>query len=983
MPFARHQQNLRTVPMQYRPEVRWWLAEGLHTDRTLTTEVDAIHRLGFGGLEFLAMDEPGIDRARYSWGSEEWIHDSHVIVDRATDLGLGVSFTSGTNWANANLNNIDADHPAASQELNVVTEDIDGRKTRTGALRRASLDADRPGGHAPTKRIPATAQHLVAVVAAPILAENGDRTQLAAGETIDLTSRVHDGELDWTSPDKRVWRLFTFWRHGTGQIAEPSMTANYTVNYLDPDGAAAVIEYWDRTVLTPELRALLTQNPQPQLYMDSLELFTWGEGGMFWGRTVHDEFLRRRGYDITPWLPFLTRVVTNFAASTLYCNEPDDAHAATVSKVRNDYVTTLTDLYIDNMLRPLREFLHRNGMTLRAEVSYGMPFELSRPGAEVDGVENESLEFGAQIDAYRMLSGVAHLLGKPYSSETGATTRNHMLDHRFYDQIVATQFASGVSRTVLHGWASMAGAEGLTHWPGHEGMYSMFSERFDLRQPAAEFYPLWNEAMGRIQYLLRQGRPRVDVGILRTDHFIDNLCGLHLLEDGVRVPDEDMYGSRWMRARDNHWWRDLSMQDAGVTYEFLDGTLLLRDDVHFAEGTVQPAGPGYQALVVYQEELDADVAALLLAWAKEGLPVVLVDGASELVLLSEDRYTTHHRAASRTPGLDGRDDELRRLISELAALPTTVRATDPAETVNALGTLGVVGRAQFTVTNESVLTHLRDDDDLLHLFAYNYLYETGTTTDVEIRFPAVGGVQRLDHWTGEFHADLETRTDGNATYVRLTLAPGEFVMLTLDRGAAHVPARQPRRSVVADLDRWDLTVRSWEAGDTEIISEDRGLGYITREALPHTREQLIHAGIGPLTSWDAHPSVGADISGVGDYYADVNIDDVTDGDTYVLDLGSTCGGLGALSVNGHAWIGFDTSHPCVDVTGCLRPGSNTIHVSVSTSLNNRLVADGYYLTLPDAFDELGEHKMTGQTPPIRQYGLVGPVQLTKVERAKD
>ena len=43
--------------IEYRPELRWWLAEGLHTDETLRFEIDTAHRLGFGGMEFLAMDE--------------------------------------------------------------------------------------------------------------------------------------------------------------------------------------------------------------------------------------------------------------------------------------------------------------------------------------------------------------------------------------------------------------------------------------------------------------------------------------------------------------------------------------------------------------------------------------------------------------------------------------------------------------------------------------------------------------------------------------------------------------------------------------------------------------------------------------------------------------------------------------------------------------------------------------------------------------
>ena len=64
-----------------------------------------------------------------------------------------------------------------------------------------------------------------------------------------------------------------------------------------------------------------------------------------------------------------------------------------------------------------------------------------------------------------------------------------------------------------------------------------------------------------------------------------------------------------MRNRENYWWQDLGMQDAGWTYEFFDGSLLLCDDVSFADGLVQPNGPGYQALIVYQSELDPDAAA--------------------------------------------------------------------------------------------------------------------------------------------------------------------------------------------------------------------------------------------------------------------------------------------------------------------------------------------------------------------------------------
>ena len=564
---------IRDPAIEFRPELRWWLAEGLHTDETLRREVDTAHRLGFGGMEFLAMDEGEIDHSRYGWGAEEWVHDSQIVVEETTRRNMSVSFTSGTNWSNANLPTIDADHPAAAKELDVVTEDHLGGATRRGALPRIDLEAAQTDHLLPGERGKVCEQVFVSVVAARVLEETETGAVLDLDSVIDLTSRVVADSLDWTAPADGKWRLFAYWMHGTGQTASPSASVNYTVNYLDPDGAEAVIDYWDSVVLTPALREQIALNPRAQMYMDSLELFTTGAGGMLWGRTVAEEFRTRRGYDIAFWLPFLTRTVRVMAVDTTYHNDPRSEQRIAVEKVRFDYVRTLTDLYIENMLRPFAAFLHQNGLTLRAEISYGLPFELTRPGPEVDGIETESLEFAAQIDAYRLMAGPAHLFGKQYSSETGATTRNHMLDHRFYDQIIATQLAAGITKTVLHGWASTAGAEGVTEWPGHEGMWSMFSERFDTRQPGSEFYPLWTAALGRYQCVLRQGNPRIDVGILRTDHFTDNLSGIGTIDkSGTRVHDEDVYGRLWMRNRENHWWQDLGMQDAGWTYEFLDGS---------------------------------------------------------------------------------------------------------------------------------------------------------------------------------------------------------------------------------------------------------------------------------------------------------------------------------------------------------------------------------------------------------------------------
>jgi hypothetical protein len=959
--------------IEFRPELRWWLAEGLHTDATLRREVADAHRLGFGGMEFLAMDEGDIDHARYGWGAEEWVHDSHVVVEETTKRGMSVSFTSGTNWSNANLPTITPDDRAAAQELDVAVENLSAGEHRSGPLPRIDLDAPPPVTTLPGHRGRITEQHLIAVVAAQVLEED----VLDVASITDLTSQVKGESLEWTAPEGS-WRLFSYWMHGTGQTASPSASVNYTVNYLDRDGVDAVTTYWDEVVLTPELRAQIAANPRAQMYMDSLELSTFGAGGLFFGWTVIEEFRARRGYNLVPWLPFLTRTAAFMAVSTVYHHEPPEADRVTVAKVRHDYVRTLTDLYIENMLRPFAEFLHSVGLTLRSEISYGLPFELTRPGPEVDGIETESLEFGSQIDAYRLLAGPAHLFGKQYSSETGATTRNHMLDHRFYDQIIATQLAAGVTKSVLHGWASPAGAEGATEWPGHEGMWPMFSERFDTRQPGSEFYPLWNAAIGRLQYALRRGKPRIDVGILRTDHFTDNLVGMSLTgPDGERIPDEVAYGTMWMRNRENHWWQDLSMQDAGITYEFFDGSLLLRDDVTFddASALVQPDGPGYSALIVYQDSLDPDVAAHLLAWVDRGLQLVIVNGAREVEFLMAGRHHTHERAASRTQGLDGRDDELATTMTALRERASVVEVDTPADVVRALEGLGVSGRARFVQDDQQVLTHLREDGDLLVLYAYHFLYETGSPTTVQVSLPGTGAAHHLDIWSGELRPHAGAAPDGESTVVEITLAPGEVAVVVLDRAAGPLVSPGPTHEVLSEVTGWSCVVESWDAGEPEVVTEDRGLGYVTREVRPTTAVTRTEVGPTELLPWSELDGVGPEVSGVAEYRARVVIEQL-DGARYLLDLGSTAGGLGSVSVGDGPARGFDTSHPVVDVTADLREGANEIVVRTSSSLNNRLLARGYYERVPDVTAMTqGGRRM--QVAVVREHGLLGPVRLVR------
>lgn len=909
---------------QYRPDVRWWLAEGLHTDETLEHEMQLLDDAGFGAIEFLAMEEPGADSTVYGWGSEEWVHDSQTLVREAADRGMGVSMTSGTNWSNANLISITPDDKAAAKELDFTVEELGPGESRSGALPRCAITVEN-----------VNEQELVAVVAARVVGNRRGAAVLELG--LPLTDQVVDGGLSWTAPDDGTYKLFFFWLHGTGQTASPSCATSYTINYLDRYGVEAFKEYWDDKVLTPELQADLDRDGRGQMYMDSLELTTFGAGGQFWGYTFCDEFLARRGYDITPYLPFAVKKPTMAGMEIVYRYHMEDPE--TEERFHNDLYQTMTDLYMDNMLKPMQEWLHTKGMELRAEISYGLPFEISQPGKYVDDVETESLEFASQIESYRGMAGTAHMYDRVYSSETGATTLNYMMPLDFYNQIIFTQFAAGVSKTVLHGYSSIRGSEGSTYWPGHEGMWPIFSERFGSRQPAYQHYPAWTATIARFQKLLREGRPRMDLCMLRLDYYYNNQITAEAPKYGSEC---ELYAEHLMRGDEGIYWKDMGLQHAGYTWDYLAPEILEEDSARFADGELDPEGPGYRAVVVYQAALPVASAAKLLELARAGLPVVFVDGVTEMVRPNVE--TTYERAAARSPFLGEDDSELASIVDQIKALPNVLEVEGGSALLGALRELGVLPRVAYAEPSSNVLTCMKDADGRTNLFVYNMKYAEEEPVEVTLEVEGAGRPYEADCWAGEVR-ELSGALDADGrTEVTLSLMPGEATMLVLDR------SEEPRElgcdrewGAEIELPEWDLSVESWDEGEKREIVEDRGLGVVTHEVWYETEKTMIDAGRVATVPWKDIPAVGPEVSGVGYYTTMVELpEDWSDEDGAVLCIGSTNGCTAAVRVNGKDTGAYNINKRSVEIGDLLEPGKNEIVVEVSSTLNNRLLARGYY-----------------------------------------
>ncbi len=493
------------------------------------------------------------------------------------------------------------------------------------------------------------------------------------------------------------------------------------------------------------------------------------------------------------------------------------------------------------------------------------------------------------------------------------------------------------------------------------------------------------------------GVPQMDLGILRSDYFYNNAMFIHAPVD---------FRENNLRSNKAYYWQDMTLQNAGYTYDYFSPYLLQDEDITCSNQLVQADGVGYQALIVYQEELPYESAQILYQWAKDGLPVVLVDGATEEhVRPYEMKY--NQGAALSTPGNDGKDEELTVLMEQMKQLESFTTVQTEAEAYDALINLGVHPRAEYTESNQNLLSVLRKDDGASYLYVYNYMFEQTENYQGQISLEGVYKPYTINTWTGEVEEVTEYSIQQNRTILNIDLAPGDIMVFALDpnsQDAKTVVSTENVDKVVTDhgsttlyvsdsgkstvnysdgtsieaneiqvpenivLDKWNLSVEDWQPGEKQYRTEDRGLGYTTTEVSYTTEKVSIDVGETELIPWKDIPQVGDKVSGIGYYTTTFDLPEDWSNQTngLIFNAESFSGGTATLFVNGQP-VPMNMDSRSTDISEYVIPGSNQLEVRVSSSLRNRMIVQGYDIY----WNFLGySHEATPDN-----YGMVGDVTL--------
>lgn len=264
---------------------------------------------------------------------------------------------------------------------------------------------------------------------------------------VDLTSLMDkNGTLQWNVPEGN-WTIIRLGYSLTGRENHPASpeATGLEVDKLDRDAVKKYIntyldKYQDAT------GGMMGAKGLTYMVLDSYEA-----GHMTWTATMPEEFLKRRGYSLIPWIPVLTgRVIGSTEAS---------------EKFLWDFRKTIGEMIVDHHYNVIGDELHKRGMKRYTESHENMRIYLAdgmdvkrqsdipmsamwQPGALAAGADEE-IRSRADI---RESASVAHIYGQNIVAAESMTTvgNSYVPSPATLKRTADMEMASGVNRFVVH-----------------------------------------------------------------------------------------------------------------------------------------------------------------------------------------------------------------------------------------------------------------------------------------------------------------------------------------------------------------------------------------------------------------------------------------------------------------------------------------------------------------------------------------------------
>ena len=446
-------------PDDARVMMRWWWFGPAVTRAGLERDLRRMKAGGIGGVEIqpvypLALDDAAAGIATHPFLSGPFLDDLRFAATTARGLGLRVDLTLGSGW------------PYGGPQV--------GIGDAAGKLRveRVVVPAGAARVAVPDIR---SGERLMATFVSP--RAPADRAE-GLREVRDVAGGVL--RLDDKASERREALFFISSRTGM-MVKRPAVGAEgFVLNHYD---RAAVERYLDN-VGGPLLTAF-GQNPPHAVFCDSLEVYESD-----WTDDFLQEFKARRGYDLRPLLPGLV------------------IEGPGTAGLRHDWRQTLTELMRERFLEPAQAWAGARGTKFRVQ-GYGVPPAIVSSNAGIDLPEGEGSQWRT-VRASRWAASIGHLYDRPViSSETWTWLHSPVFRATPLDLKAEADlhFLQGINQLIGHGWPYSADGAAYPGWRFYA------AGAFNDKNPWWTVMPDIARYLQRVSFLLRQGRPVIDVAV--------------------------------------------------------------------------------------------------------------------------------------------------------------------------------------------------------------------------------------------------------------------------------------------------------------------------------------------------------------------------------------------------------------------------------------------------------------------------------------
>ena len=403
------------------PWTRWWWMGSAVDEKGLDKQLTTLSKAGFGGVEIVPIyGAKGFENNYINYLSPEWMKMLRFTTTKAKNLNMGVDMAVGTGWpiGGPQVNEEDAATKMIVQTYEIqpnekFSEKIILKEEKQKSLKTTKLDI--------------------------ITAYN------EKNEAVVLTDKISpDGTLNWM-PTSGKWTVYAVFTGKTLQKVKRAAPGGdgYTLDHFSPTATKDYLETFDKAFGDSNYGIR-------SFFNDSYEVYNAD-----WTADFKEEFRKRRGYDLSPYIKYLV----------------SDNESEIAVRIKSDYRETMSELILHNFTENFTNWAHSKN-SKNTNQAHGSPGNLLDLYAAVDIPESEtfgSTKFEIQglkrnledintkevpdINMLKFASSAANITGKPLiSNESFTWLTEHFKTSWSQVKPEAEQiFLSGINHIFYHG----------------------------------------------------------------------------------------------------------------------------------------------------------------------------------------------------------------------------------------------------------------------------------------------------------------------------------------------------------------------------------------------------------------------------------------------------------------------------------------------------------------------------------------------------